>query len=124
MPTSAPRACSVQGCSNYANRAGKCKNHSLAQEQRRGTSTERGYDKHWRILRDLVIQEQPICQHCLCHGIYVPAQEVDHIVPISKAPHRRLDRSNLQALCKPCHTRKTRIESIGQEDVEGWGKYL
>lgn len=35
----------------------------------------------------------------------VPATVVDHIIPIAEAPERRLDPSNLQSLCKPCHDR-------------------
>jgi len=35
---------------------------------------------------------------------------VDHIIPLAKAWHLRLVRTNVQALCAPCHTAKTRRE--------------
>ncbi|WP_338150481.1 HNH endonuclease [Rhizobium laguerreae] len=40
-----------------------------------------------------------------------PATLVDHIVSIRRAPHRRMDRSNWQSLCAPCHNSiKQRLE--------------
>ena len=36
--------------------------------------------------------------------------EVDHIIPVRTAPERAYDLTNLQTLCVPCHSRKTRIE--------------
>jgi 5-methylcytosine-specific restriction endonuclease McrA len=44
----------------------------------------------------------------------VPATEVDHIVDIVDAPHLRLEHSNLQSLCKPCHSAKTRLKQNAQ----------
>ncbi|MFQ8432501.1 HNH endonuclease signature motif containing protein [Amaricoccus sp. W119] len=36
--------------------------------------------------------------------------EVDHVEPVRNAPDRAFDPGNLQVLCGPCHTKKTRIE--------------
>lgn len=36
--------------------------------------------------------------------------EVDHIIPVRRAPERAFDLTNLQTLCTACHSRKTRIE--------------
>jgi 5-methylcytosine-specific restriction protein A len=41
----------------------------------------------------------------LKHGLYVPAAEVHHLVPVDQGGSH--DFSNLQALCQSCHT-KTR----------------
>lgn len=60
----------------------------------------------WKLLRDQVLSEEPLCRVCRAA---VPF-EVDHITPIAVAPARALDRSNLQALCPPCHSEKTRRE--------------
>lgn len=42
------------------------------------------------------------------------ASEVDHIVPRRDAPNLAYERENLQPLCKPCHSRKTRAEMEGR----------
>lgn len=46
------------------------------------------------------------CRSCGARG----RLEVDHVEPVRTAPEKAFDLSNLQALCTPCHTRKTRIE--------------
>ncbi|WP_433969720.1 HNH endonuclease signature motif containing protein [Tunturiibacter gelidiferens] len=43
-------------------------------------------------------------------GRLVTATDVDHKVPISVSPERRLDISNLQSLCRACHRAKTANE--------------
>jgi len=70
---------------------------------RRPDSTARGYDATWERLSRMVRLASPICAHC--HE--AAATEVDHIVPL-RAGGARLELSNLQALCHPCHTAKTR----------------
>lgn len=46
------------------------------------------------------------CRLCGCGGPF----DLDHVEPLWKAPHRALDRANLQVLCRPCHRRKTAAE--------------
>jgi len=36
--------------------------------------------------------------------------EVDHIEPVRDAPERAYDLTNLQALCRACHSAKTKAE--------------
>lgn len=43
-------------------------------------------------------------------GEVTPAVDVDHIVPRSVDRSLELDISNLQGLCRRCHSRKTRKE--------------
>jgi len=62
----------------------------------------------WRLLRDQVLSEEPVCRECRAPALL----EVDHVIPIVKAPHLALVRSNLQALCGPCHAIKTRRETL------------
>jgi 5-methylcytosine-specific restriction protein A len=73
----------------------------------------RGYDKSWRELRAEVLAEEPYCRDCARRGIERRATMVDHIVSIREAPELRLERSNLQALCFPCHQRKTNQSENG-----------
>ena len=62
--------------------------------------------RRWRSLRALKLQKDPLCEESMRKGVLVPAQMVDHIVPINKggAP---LDLNNLQSLCNHCHAVKT-----------------
>ena len=62
----------------------------------------------WLRMRDEVIREQPFCMVCLSEGRRMITQEIDHIVPHEGHVDRFWDRSNLQGLCKGCHSRKTR----------------
>jgi len=74
------------------------------------TSTERGYGKAWRKLREVVIRrDHGLCQPCLRKGKVTAFDEVDHIIPKARggvdAEH------NAQCICKPCHKAKTGRES-------------
>jgi 5-methylcytosine-specific restriction protein A len=75
------------------------------------TRQQRGYGEHWQRLRKLVLAEEPLCAECLKAGRTVSAEEVDHRVPLARGGTN--DRSNLQALCKSCHSRKTNREDGG-----------
>src|SRR5579871_2335844 len=99
------RPCSRPGCASLA--PGKtCEEHRGEQDRHRGSSASRGYDSDWRKLRAVKLAHDPICEirtHCLG---YV-ASEVDHKIPIRDWPEGRLDWSNLQSTCRPCHSAKT-----------------
>ena len=61
--------------------------------------------RHWRELRyDILVKYKATC--CLCGSTKKPIH-VDHIVPISKDPSRKLDSSNLQLLCADCNLGKS-----------------
>jgi 5-methylcytosine-specific restriction protein A len=79
----------------------------LAQRHPQASAAACGYDRDWRELRDAHLAEEPLCRDCRRRGIERQAQMVDHIQSIRQAPERRLDPSNLQSLCWPCHNRKT-----------------
>lgn len=85
----------------------------------RASATKRGYGADWRRLREWVLVRRPLCEHCQREGQLTVATEVDHIKGFLRADgsldHKlRLDPQNLQALCKPCHSRKTASEVWGQ----------
>ncbi len=69
--------------------------------------THRGYDEPWQRLRRAVLMRRPLCQDCESEGIMREANELHHKRKISDRPDLRLDESNLLALCKPCHSRRT-----------------
>ena len=63
----------------------------------------------WRKLREEKLRKNPICEQCIRIGLIIPAQVVDHIVPINKGG-AALDIDNLQSLCNPCHNRKSAMD--------------
>lgn len=72
-------------------------------DQIRPNARERGYDREWELLRRYFLGRYSHCRMCAAKGKATPATVVDHIISIKQAPHRRLDLSNLQSLCAPCH---------------------
>lgn len=75
---------------------------AYARNSKKVTSTRR-----WRVLRHQILERDGWqCRTCGArHRL-----EVDHVEPVRVAPERAFDPTNLQTLCGPCHTRKTRIE--------------
>lgn len=73
----------------------------------------------WRRLRAMVLSRNPLCADpFMVHGVSpCLATEVDHIAPRSKWPGLELVMSNLQPLCKSCHSRKT-IEEKGNPNAQ------
>ena len=74
----------------------------------RPSSWERGYDRDWQRLRIAHLAINPLCAQC-----GAMATDVDHVNTIRSHPELRLAPSNLQSLCKPCHSRKTVAEDGG-----------
>lgn len=121
MPTAPPKPCRRLGCPELTH-DGFCdahKQHRWDNDRYRGTSASRGYDSEWKRVRVLALKrDKYLCQHCLAAGFVTPAKDVDHIVPLNIAPERRLDLSNLQSLCRPCHRAKTELDkAIPRQDA-------
>lgn len=76
------------------------------------------YDRHgaaiyrsprWKRVRFLVKKRDGWrCVACGASGVRL---EVDHKKPIREAPELAYEMGNLQTLCVPCHSRKTRLET-------------
>ena len=64
----------------------------------------------WRKVRAAYLRKHPLCVKCLANGRYVQATVVDHIVPHRGDPALLGNENNFQALCKPCHDKKTGLE--------------
>lgn len=73
----------------------------------RESSSKRGYNYKWQKLRKQFLKRQPLCVECYKNGKLVEATVVDHIIPHRGEQRLMWDESNWQALCKPCHDRKT-----------------
>jgi 5-methylcytosine-specific restriction protein A len=108
-PMAARRLCAGSPtCPNTVMRtASRCPEHTRQREQRRGSAYQRGYDAAWNRLRVFYLARHPLCQRCEAKGLVVTAREVHHRVPIAVDPSQRLVTSNLEALCKRCHTAET-----------------
>ena len=108
MPHLAPIPCIRPGCPHMK----PCAMHSRKlfdspkrkeYDDRRGSAASRGYGPQWRGVRLAFLAAHPICaicQHCV-------AVEVYHIEPHRGDVQKFWDFSNLQGLCKSCHSRKT-----------------
>ena len=119
MPRSAKMPCRHPLCRELVDIPGFCKAHQVEayKIQRdydacRGSSTQRGYDYRWQKTRKGYLESHPLCVHCQAEGRTTAANEVDHIVPIQIAPMRKYDRTNWQALCKSCHSKKTAKDRV------------
>lgn len=107
MPTRIPRPCAHPRCPKTAMREGRCTEHASVYDNTRPCAAKRGYDRTWVKLRAQVLAENPVCERCPA-----PSREVDHIDGNS----RNNERSNLRALCKSCHSRRTAAEqSFGKK---------
>ena len=119
MPRSAKVPCRYALCRELLDKPGFCKEHEAMayKKQRdydasRGSSTQRGYDYRWQQTRKGYLAKHPLCVHCQANGRVTAAAEIDHIIPIQIEPLRKYDRTNWQALCKSCHSKKTAKDKV------------
>ena len=112
--------CVASGCGVVIQRGPRCAKHTkpvkMAQhtDKRKGraTANERGYGHKWRKARLSYLKRHPLCVNCLSCSITTPSNEVDHIIRHSGDDDPLFwDRTNWQALCKSCHSKKTREEA-------------
>lgn len=113
MPNKLKRPCAIRSCPNLIEAGKYCDTHRQYQthDSRRKNDTARHKHEHtrrWQKLRLLYLRANPLCVDCTKQNKIVPATEVHHVVPIAKGGTD--EECNLQALCKPCHSRKTAEE--------------
>jgi 5-methylcytosine-specific restriction protein A len=110
MARPALHQCPVAGCRELT-RERRCGKHAKEKRtrapDRRGSSTERGYDYQWQKLRLAKLRQDPLCADCLENGRTTGAEEVHHRAKVADEPQLRLDMDNLMSLCKPCHSVRT-----------------
>lgn len=73
-----------------------------ARHSKRVTATRR-----WQVLRQAILERDG--WKCRCCGSLCRL-EIDHVKPVRTHPELSFTPANLQALCGPCHTKKTRLE--------------
>ena len=118
MPNKPARPCRYPGCPHLTrHKTGYCDEHlrqtSQLYEKDRGSASARGYDRRWQKYTRSFLAEHPLCTECQRQGRVTAAQVVDHIIPHRGDPELFWDTKNHQALCKPCHDRKTAREDGG-----------
>lgn len=101
--------CEDKSCNRLKNKEKYCDKHYIINHE-----TKKNHDKYkkvwhklyytntWKRLRIKVLSTNPICAEC-----DQLAQEVDHIVDHKGDRNVFSNLSNLQALCKSCHSSKT-----------------
>ncbi len=73
------------------------------------------HDPRWAVVRwDALRRDGFRCVKCTASG----RLEVDHVKPIRTHPDLAFELSNLQALCRSCHSRKTRIDMGKPDEIE------
>lgn len=81
---------------------GQLTNGSRCRNCQRPNSRQRGYDHHWEHTRAAFLAACPTCERCADK-----ATEAHHIDGLGPRGPRGFDWENLEALCKPCHSRHT-----------------
>ena len=113
MPTRSKKPCGKAGCPALTDTR-YCSAHTTETplyDKWRGSSTSRGYDNNWSKIRVIALKrDNYLCLSCLSEERITVAVDVDHVIPIDRAPLLRLTLSNLQSLCRACHVMKTKRE--------------
>jgi 5-methylcytosine-specific restriction protein A len=117
MPTKPKHPCNQPDCAELT--TGRyCEAHTKQEQhrynhQQRDPETQKRYGAAWRRVRAAYVAKHPLCELCLAEGILVPCEEVHHKAPLSDGGTHA--HSNLQALCKSCHS------EITARDGGRWG---
>jgi 5-methylcytosine-specific restriction protein A len=82
---------------------------NLKNRQARPSASARGYDRHHREWRKIVLAAHPIC--CACQR--ARSTHADHKIPHGGDWKLRFSIRNGQGLCHKCHSRKTASQDGG-----------
>jgi 5-methylcytosine-specific restriction protein A len=109
MPYRASRPCRVPSCAGLTlDPSGYCPKHiglKKADYKPRNSARQRFEEgRTWQGIRRCYLSHNPLCHDCMAQGILKQAEEVHHI---DNDHTHNLD-SNLMALCKRCHAKRTR----------------
>jgi 5-methylcytosine-specific restriction enzyme A len=117
MPQRPKKECAEPSCPKTIDHGQKyCDQHKFRlkeHEQRRGTSSERGYNSTWKKARDTYLKKHPFCEVCKKEGRLTWGTAVDHIVPVINGQQdpNLWNINNWESICQSCHSRKTAKEN-------------
>ncbi len=116
MPQQGDKLCARGGCYNRRVLGSKyCEECNAKLEQSDYVVSKVAKDPfynmmRWRNFSLRYRKEHPWCEECIKSERVVPSRHVDHIVPMAEGG-AKLERSNVQALCVSCHSKKTRRDN-------------
>jgi 5-methylcytosine-specific restriction protein A len=117
MPRKPKRPCSYPGCPRLTDGRYCDEHQKLTDKQynkyQRNPEHRKRYGRAWKRIRDRYIKAHPLCEECYKGNKFTPAEEVHHIIPLSKGGTH--DDDNLMSLCKACHS------SITARSGDRWG---
>lgn len=121
MPQRLQKICAAKGCNEKTRNPKYCDKHAKSEEaqrqrfvdQRRGSSSARGYGWKWKNARTRFLREHPLCEMCSTVDSPTTATVVDHRVPHKGDEYLFWNEENWQPLCASCHSRKTAAEDGG-----------
>ena len=124
FPVARLKICAASGCEEFALPGlPHCEDHEAARqaklkERRAKAQTSEAAitgrrlyaSAKWKAAAKAFLRRHPLCRDCADLGAIEPATDVDHIKPHKGDRKLFWDRSNWQALCHRCHSRKTARE--------------
>lgn len=111
VPRFPDHPCSHPGCPRLVPSGRKyCDEHQALHPEEIRSASARGYGRRWQKASKAFLHRNPLCVQCAKQGRYVKATVVDHVIPHRGDPVLFWDQNNWQALCKPCHDKKTGME--------------
>ena len=111
MPYRPNIPCKHPGCGKLVAYGQKyCDEHKPLHLEAKRSASYRGYTSKWQKESRRYLRDNPLCVMCKANGRFVEATVVDHIVPHIGNQKLFWDKNNWQALCKPCHDKKTGTE--------------
>lgn len=111
MPTKPLKKCKIATCLERV-KHGKisyCDTHARQYYREHSNPNPFYKDPLWIKTSKIKLKRNPLCERCLQHDVVRKSEEVDHIVPISQGGPK-FAMTNLQALCKSCHSQKTQTD--------------
>lgn len=114
MPMKPKKPCNHPGCPKLTD-GYYCEEHHALHSNDRASSSKRGYGSRWQKARARYLKAHPLCVFCKREGKLEKATVVDHITPHRGDRVLFWDEANWQALCKPCHDKKTFTEDVNPE---------
>ena len=119
-PMSPPSLCTNR-CGTLVYGGGQCPDcltvTRRTNDRQRPNGYQRGWTQAWSSFSKRYLWEHPTCVSAACSQLpewnRTPSTDVDHTDGHSRTCAHKYDTTHMQALCHPCHARKTVAEDGG-----------